>query len=168
LAHVYTPTLSGTEQGEDFADAFAGALLFPQALADKAWWECSRCKRKGEIVATLARHAADHQISLFTVYRQVQAFAGALGLEPLSLDERSDIHAVRHAIRGSTVAQDLFGSAPPEPATYIGVANNVFRSEFFPSLQRMLLAHDTGPAYVQQILDLPLADAMSLHAALLR
>lgn len=33
LAHVYTPEIAGKDEGEDFADAFAGALLFPRELA---------------------------------------------------------------------------------------------------------------------------------------
>ncbi len=39
LAHVYTPDLAGTIAGEDFADAFAGALLFPEPLAAAAYRE---------------------------------------------------------------------------------------------------------------------------------
>ncbi|HEY1395468.1 helix-turn-helix domain-containing protein [Roseateles sp.] len=168
LAHVYTPPLAGTDEGEDFADAFAGALLFPQALAEKAWREASSARRKLEIVAALRRHAAEHEISLFTVYCQVQAYAEAHALKPLVLNEAIDIHAVRSAIRGTTVAQDLFGTAPPDASAYLAAAQNVFRSEFFPSLQRMLKGQDIGAAYLQQILDLPLADATSLHAALMR
>lgn len=168
LAHVYTPQLAGTDGGEDFADAFAGALLFPQALAERAWREVCACRRKADVIATLKRHAAEHEISLFTVYRQVQDYAMAHEAKPLALNEGVDIHSVRSAIRGRTVAQDLFGSEPPEPAAYLAAAQNVFRSEFFPSLQRMFRAHGTGPAYLQQILDLPLSDATSLHAALMR
>ena len=40
LAHVYTPRLAGTNEGEDFADAFAAALLFPQAAAASTYAEC--------------------------------------------------------------------------------------------------------------------------------
>ncbi|MDH0863033.1 helix-turn-helix domain-containing protein [Mitsuaria sp. GD03876] len=168
LAHVYTPPLAGSDEGEDFADAFAGALLFPQALAERAWREANSARRKADVVAALMRHATAHEISLFTVYCQAQAFAKAHGLRPLALNEGADIHAVRSAVRGRTVAQDLFGTAPPDPGAYLAAAQNVFRSEFFPSLQRMLKAHDIGPAYLQQILDLPLADATALHAVLTR
>ena len=37
LAHVFTPRLAGHEEGEDFADAFAAALLFPKELACAAY-----------------------------------------------------------------------------------------------------------------------------------
>lgn len=35
LGHCLSPSLTGTEVAEDFADAFAGALLFPHA---KGFW----------------------------------------------------------------------------------------------------------------------------------
>jgi Zn-dependent peptidase ImmA (M78 family) len=42
LAHVYTPDLAGTDEGEDFADAMAGALLFPKSLAETAYPQAVR------------------------------------------------------------------------------------------------------------------------------
>ena len=69
LAHVYTPALAGTNEGEDFADAFAGALLFPQAVAAVAYRDAAATHRKAERVAVLQRHAQEHQISLYTVFR---------------------------------------------------------------------------------------------------
>ncbi len=168
LAHVYTPELAGTEGGEDFADAFAGALLFPQPLAAKAYREAATANRKAGAIAALQRHAGEHLISLYTVYSEAQAHARAHGLPPLQLDEKSDIHAVRNHRRGALVSTLLFDPLPPEPAAYIAAARNTFGSEFFPSLRRMLHAHGTGPGYVQQLLDVSLADADALHKALIR
>jgi len=168
LAHVYTPDLAGTDPGEDFADAFAGALLFPQPLAAAAYREAAAAPRKAGAIAALQRHAQAHEISLFTVYRQVQAHAKAAGLPGLALDEKTDIHAVRNHRRGALVSALLFDPLPPEPGAYIAAAHNVFGSEFFHALRRMLHAHGTGPGYVQQLLDIPMADAAALHHALTR
>jgi transcriptional regulator with XRE-family HTH domain len=168
LAHVYTPDLAGTNEGEDFADAFAGALLFPWALAEQAYRDATTAHRKSGAVAALQRHAAEHAISLFTVYCQAEAYAKAQNLPSLPLDAKTDIHAVRNNQRGTLVSTLLFHPLPPEPATYIAAARNTFGSEFFGSLQRMLRERGTGPAYLQQVLDVPLADATALHAALVR
>ena len=168
LAHVYTPDIAGSEEGEDFADAFAGALLFPQPLAEQAYRELAAAPRKASANAALKRHAAEHNISMFTVYREAQAFARAGRLPPLALNESTDIHAVRNKQRGPLVSALLFDPLPPEPAAYLAAARNTFGSEFFTSLQRMLRAHGTGAGYLQQVLDVPLADAMALHAALLQ
>ena len=168
LAHVYTPALAGSEAGEDFADAFAGALLFPQALAEQAYREAAAAPRKAAVIAALQRYAHEHAISLFTVYRQAQAYAHAHRQPPLGLNEGADIHAVRNHQRGPLVSTLLFDPLPPEPAAYLAAARNTFSSEFFSSLQRMLREHGTGASYVQQILDIPLADATAIHAALMR
>lgn len=168
LAHVYTPALAGTEEGEDFAEAFAGALLFPQPLAESAWREAMASGGRKERIRVLMRHARLHKISLFTVYRQVQEYVAAHGVEPLALDVDKDIHAVRNAARGQLVSEIQFRHSPPDPAAYIAAATHAFQSEFFPSLRRMLAAQSTGPGYLQQILDIPLADAIALHAVLTR
>ena len=44
----------------------------------------------------------------------------------------------------------------------------VFGSNFFPGLKRMLREHGTGPGYVQQVMDVPLPDAIALHEVLTR
>lgn len=168
LAHVYTPDLAGSEDGEDFADAFAGALLFPQALAAQAYREAASAPRKAAVIAALQRHAHEHAISLFTVYRQAQAYAQAHRQAPLRLNEGTDIHAVRNQQRGPLVSTLLFDPLPPEPAAYLAATRNAFGSDFFPSLQRLLREQGTGASYVQQILDVPLADATAIHATLTR
>jgi transcriptional regulator with XRE-family HTH domain len=168
LAHVYTPALAGSEGGEDFADAYAGALLFPQALAEQAYREAASANRKAAVIAALQRHAHEHAISLFTVYCQVQAYAHAHSRPPLSLNEGADIHAVRNIQRGPLVSTLLFDPLPPESTAYLAAARNTFGSEFFSSLQRMLREQGTGVSYVQQILDIPLADATAIHSALMR
>jgi transcriptional regulator with XRE-family HTH domain len=168
LAHVYTPDLAGTDAGEDFADAFAGALLFPQPLAAAAYHEAVGATRKSAAVTALKRHARAHDISLFTVYRQAQAHAKAAGLPALKLDKKSDVHAVRNHQRGPLVSALLFDPLPPEPSAFVAAAHNVFGSEFFNALRRLLHAHGTGPGYVQQLLDIPMSDAAALHQTLTR
>lgn len=167
LAHVYTPELAGTEEGEDFADAFAGALLFPQELAQRAY--ASACKKNAvrEIVNSLMGYAHEHSISLYSVYCEVDKQAQRAGLPPLKVAEK-DIHAIRNHHRGHLVSELLFMPTPPEPAMYIAATRNVFKSHFFSALQHMLRERGTGAGYVQQVLDVSLIDAQSIHAELMR
>lgn len=89
-------------------------------------------------------------------------------MPPLDLNEKTDIHAVRNYQRGALVSALLFDPVPPEPAAYVAAAYNVFGSEFFNALRRLLHAHGTGPGYVQQLLDIPMSDAAALHETLTR
>ena len=167
LAHVYTPGLAGTDAGEDFADAFAGTILFPEDLASAAHSEArSKPSQHGEL-GVLMRLADEHQISLFTVYQQVQTYAEAYKLAPLRTP-KDGLHAVRNSFRGSLVSEIIFKPLPPEPSMLIAATHTIFQSHFFSAMQRMLRDKGTGPGYLQQVLDISIADAAALYSELMR
>jgi len=165
LAHVYTPDLAGSEEGEDFADALAGALLFPKTLAEAAYPHVAKQSTTAGEIRELQGYATAHSISLFSVFSEINKYAKAQGL-PLLRCEASGIHAVRNSQRGKLVSEILFEPTPPEPVAYIAAAANVFRSTFFTALQRMIKSRGTGAGYVQQIMDIPMQDAVALHGEL--
>lgn len=165
LAHVYTPDLAGTDEGEDFADAFAGALLFPQACAQATYAKASRAGSR-ETLNVLLKSAQEHTISINTVYLQVQAYAKATGLALLAVDQRQ-LHSTRNGLRNGLVTEALFQPAPPKAEELIAITERLFRSPFFVALKQMLVEHGTGPGYLQQILDMGLQDAKALHETLL-
>lgn len=167
LAHVYTPELAGQEVGEDFADAFAGALLFPHALAQQVYLHATQHHNAHAQAKVLQQAADKHSISVFTVFSEVNGFARASGL-PLLKSTDVEIHALRNTMRGKLVSQTLFDPMPPEPAAYVAATGNVFRSEFFSALRRMIKNKNTGAGYIQQVMDIPMQDAIALHGELLR
>ncbi len=167
LAHVFTPELAGTNEGEDFADAFAGALLFPKSVAEAVYRQAVQAPDGHAEVRLLQASAEKHSISLFTVFSQINSYASSEGLSLLKTKD-TDIHAIRNLQRGSLVSQALFAPLPPTPAAYVAAAHNVFRSEFFQALQRMLKSKGTGAGYLQQVMDIPLQDATALHQELCR
>jgi len=167
LAHVYTPGMAGTEEGEDFADALAGALLFPKSLAEAAYPQATKQGSVTGEIRELQRHASAHSISLFSVFCEVNRYAKTQGL-PALRSKDTDIHAIRNSQRGKLVSEGLFAPTPPEPAAYVAAAQNVFRSTFFYALQRMIKSNGTGKGYVQQIMDISMQDAAALHSELSR
>ena len=167
LAHVYTPDLAGKDAGEDFADAFAGALLFPKELAHQAYVSASAKRTPSSVISSLHTSAQDHLISLYSVFTEVNKYAAAMGLPPLKAGEQ-DVHAVRHSVRGELVSATLFKPLPPDPKTYIASAHGVFQSLFFTALQAMLRDRGTGAGYVQQVLSVALPDAQAVYDELTR
>jgi transcriptional regulator with XRE-family HTH domain len=165
LAHVYTPELAGTEEGEDFSDAFSGALLFPEACAQLAYFEAAQASGVNGEINVLQKYATHHEISLNTVFQQAQAYAQEHQLKPLRVPDKT-IHAVRNSSTPQLVSALLFDPAPPKPAQYMAAAANVFQSEFFLALKCMIREHGTGSSYVQQIMDISLVDAMGIHEEL--
>lgn len=165
LAHVYTPDLAGSEEGEDFADALAGALLFPKSIAETAYPHVVRQSAIQGEIRELQRHAKAHSISLFSVFCEIKRYAKARSLPTLRCKE-ADIHAVRNSQRGKLISEVLFEETPPEPAAYIAAAQKVFRSVFFIAVQKMIKSQGTGLGYLQQIMDIPMSDAATLHREL--
>ena len=169
LAHVYTPDLAGKDEGEDFADEFAGALLFTKDLAHLAYADASRKHSPGGIISALHGFAEQHSISLYSVFNEVRKYAKAAGLPQLKLEEHA-VHAARNSdgMRGYLVSATLFNPLPPNPATYIASAHNVFQSTIFIALQAMLRDRGTSAGYIQQVLGVAFADAQSIHDELTR
>ena len=165
LAHVFTPQLCGSNEGEDFADAFAGALLYPRACAAKAYQDAISC-RKDKILSVLLNEAEKHMISLNSVFREIQHYAKASGKAVLPVEETT-IHATRNSLRGVLVSNALFeASIPPSPERYIAASENVFQSSFFHALKHMIVEDGTGASYIQQVLNTSLQDAFALHETL--
>jgi len=166
LAHVFTPDLAGKVEGEDFADAFAAALLFPMELARTLYEKVSGGNKTNES-KVLQAFAAEHGISLFSVFSEVNRFAHANGLLPLK-HQATEVHAIRNSQRGKLVSEMLFAPLPPEPSVYVAAAEKQFKSPFFQALQRMVKEQQTGPGYIQQVMDIPMQDAAALHTELAR
>ena len=166
LAHVYTPELAGTNDGEDYADAFAGALLFPKACAETAYHDTLQIAGdEALMIDCLRRYADAYMISLNTVYQQVKAFIGAAGLPGLAIREKN-IHVARTNYAGPLISEALFDPMPPAPDRYIADCENVFQSDFFHALKRMLREQNTGPSYLQQVLDASIHDARAMYEEL--
>ena len=166
LAHVFTTALAGTNEGEDFADAFAGALLFPRELARQVY-EQAAGQTKAHESKVLKAFAHEHGISLFSVFTEVNRYADSQGLPMLKHAEK-DIHAIRNAQRGKLVSETLFAPLPPAPAAYVTSAERLFHSSFFQALRRMVQEKQTGAGYIQQVMDISMQDALALHAELSR
>lgn len=166
LAHVYTPDLAGKDAGEDFADAFAGALLFPMAVARKTY-EHARTGTKTAEGKVLTAQAEVYGISLFSVFSEVNRYAHSQGLPPLR-HTQEQIHQMRQIQRGKIMSEELFAPVPAEPGAYIAATKSAFKSAFFESLQRMIKTRETGTGYIQQVMDIPMQDAIALHGELIR
>ena len=162
LAHVYTPDLSGTDKGEDFADAFAGALLFPKACAELVYKEIQLSNSDKEIVI-LSKYAKEHHISLFSVFEEVNKFATALGAPVLSTDSL-DIHKIR-ARNKVLVSERLFKPSPPEVMEYISLCEKEFDPTFFNALRQMIRDGVEAP-YIQQVLGVSKLDSIAIHQEL--
>jgi len=165
LGHALAPMLDG-DVGEDFADAFAQALLFPVsdvvALRPKLQGLASVALRVQEIQGVAAKHV----ISPYTIRKAILAYETAHASTPVNLGPEGPFMAITTNLKKQikTVTQLLFKNVLPEPSVYISSAREAFGSAFFEALAAYCRQEDGAEAYLHQVLGVSLADAKALIA----
>lgn len=165
LGHILAPSLLGDE-GEDFADAFAGALLFPQQLAEDAYRQVMAAKNKGAQINLIKHIAEANIISPITVYYEINHFAKQTDVATIDLTNAIYGAAKNLSKTYYSVSESLFDGKTPDAARYIQVAETQFHSPFFKALKAYLVENDKGAGYVQAVLDVPLLDAKAIYEIL--
>jgi transcriptional regulator with XRE-family HTH domain len=166
LGHVYTPDLRGKE-AEDFADALAGALIFPEALAIQAYKDVRAARSAKTRLAKIREIADCYSISMISVFYEINKYAEHHGLARIELDNGALFGANTNFNKQYfTVSRLLFEADVPEPKQYIVSASEHFNSPIFDALKAYLLDQDGTAGYVQSILNTPLLDAKGIHAEL--
>lgn len=166
LGHIHAPSLRG-DGAEDFADAFAAALLFPQPLATQAYHTVAAVGNKGKQMNRIKAIAETHVISPITVYFEINKYAQSQGLRRLDFGNAIYGAAKNLSKVYYSVSESLFDGIKPEPARYMEVAEKQFDSPFFAALKRYMVENEKGAGYIQTVLDTSLLDAKALHAALI-
>jgi transcriptional regulator with XRE-family HTH domain len=166
LGHVYSPSLSG-QDAEKFADAFAGALLFPEAVAARAYLELAGQTTQKARLEVLQRYADKYQISNYSVYKEANSYASAYKKKLIEIKPQS-LHSVRHGANQNhgTLAETLWSKDRPSPKEYVKDAAATFKTPFFSTLAEFLKSEARSAAFVQAMLDIPLLDAKALHSEL--
>lgn len=158
LGHTLTfATLKG-EEGEDFADRFAGALLLPEAAAKPLYAELEREPVMRRRISRVKEVAEELEISMVGVAKQLDQYAVARGLQPL-IDEAPLLYQTNEKSRPPTASNALFGTGDVELRKLINASSDVFHTPFFSTLQDFLRETGRDAGYVQGILDCSLVDA---------
>jgi len=171
LGHCLSPELEG-EAAEDFADAFAGSLLFPDKLAEQAYVSIRGQKSPAQVISHIIELAEKQVISPVTVLKQVNRFAVFQGLPEIE-DGAAFYGAVTNFNKKYLNLSDtLFGRSTvdanwrPGARQYIEESTNAFETSIFSVLRSYLSEQNKGPGFIQTILDVPFLDARSIYAEL--
>jgi transcriptional regulator with XRE-family HTH domain len=166
LGHCLAPELRG-DDGEDFADAFAGALLFPHALAKDTYSTLTKTKNASLQIQEIKKISGKFGIAPFSIYCQVNAYAKHIGLEAIELEPL--IHKVSSQVNSSlpSVSQIVLNKNSEHEADYfIKSITEHFQTPFFEVLSKYLLDSGKGPGLVQTLMDVSALDARSIHSEL--
>ena len=167
LRHSLAPELTD-DPGEDFADSFAQALLFPEAHAAKLRAELLSIRRVSSRVIRIRDEAKKHVISPYTIRLAVQEYEQVRGLSKTELGDVGKFMAsVTNFVKGSqTVSQILLKQSPPAPKAYAAVARSSFKSPFFEALRDFSKQEQGAEHFIHGVLGVSLTDAKALSGEL--
>ncbi len=165
LSHVYTPDLRG-DLAEDFADALAGALVFPKSLAVEAYEDVCRTRSEKSRIQIIRNFAERYAISMVSVYFEINKYAANEGLPKVELGDGLYKSNTRFNQHYPTISQTLFDDGTPDASDLIDRTGEVFGSPFFQALKAYLAENPKSAGFIQSILDIPLLDAKGIYAEL--
>ena len=167
LGHSLAPKLDGDE-GEDFAECFAQALLFPETHAVKLRSALQDIRSVGMRIERVRAEAKKHVISPYTIRRALEGYEQARGLTRTDLGEMPKFMSATTNFAKSykTITQVVFKDQPPKPSDYAAVARASFGSPFFEALVDFCKQEQGAEHFIRHVLGVSLADAKALSREL--
>ena len=167
LGHIHAPKLQG-EEGEDFAEAFAGALLIPQELVACEYEALQKLTDVWSQINHIRSLAERLVVSPLTVYYEINNYAVNSGKPKIDLETNKEIYQATSNFNKQfkPVSECLFGTKSPSPSRYIASAKEHFGSPFFDILKKYLVDHHKSASFIQSILNIPLLDAQNVYEEL--
>jgi Zn-dependent peptidase ImmA (M78 family) len=170
LGHVLTVDLlrEGKDQeAEDFADAFAGALLFPAPLAEAALADYERAKTDQGRLKVLEKWAKEHTISPNSVYLEIEKRARETKGSFVTIESKTLFPAIAAFNKGyKTLSTELFDGTQPTADHFMRVAQESFGTEVYGVLGKYVREKEAGPGVIATILDVSPMDARAYLEAL--
>ncbi len=165
LGHTYTfSTLQGDE-GEDFADGFAGALLFPQSACQALYEELRSVRSMSTRIQHVKKAADSLEISMVCVAKQLDRYAEKIGAAKL-IDDHASLYQVNELSKPVVASKALFESDEIDLDDLMRTSDRVFHSPVFEALRAYVQEKKAPATYVQAILDCSLVDAKQIVAEL--
>lgn len=167
LGHVHAPQLTG-DAGEDFAEAFAGALLVPEDLAQREYGQLRRLANIGKQINHIKSIAGQLVVSPVTIYSEINKYASHHQLPEIDLASNKEIHRSTSNFNKNykLVSEYLFETRTPTPSQYIASAKEQFGSPFFEVLRTYVVQNRKSASFIQAILNIPLLDAQIIYEEL--
>lgn len=167
LGHVQAPELQ-SDEGEDFAEAFAGALLIPKTLAAQEYEILQYLNTIGRQINRIKEVAERLVVSPLTVYYEINKYADYIDAARIDLEADRAIHKATSNFNKlyKPISETIFGTKTPPPSRYIACAKEDFESPFFLVLRTYLKSHHKSASFLQSLLNIPFIDAQNVYEEL--
>jgi len=162
LGHVYAPDLIGDE-GEDFADLFAQALLFPEELAKSAYRTLSKQRTVANRITITLDLAKKFIISPYTIKKSVDMYTTAHNLPEINFGKGFYGAITNFNKKYKPVSESIFGKAEKlSSGKYISISEKIFKTPFFDALKQYFENTEYSASFIQKVLQMPLTDSKAL------
>ena len=164
LGHVYAPDLL-EDEGEDFADAFAQTLLFPEELAKRAYSKLSKLTTKRKRINEVVSIAKEMMISPNTIIKALERYSNRHTKAFIDFGNNYYASITYLNKQYAPLSRSLYDDTP-EAKDYIKKSEELFNTPFFRTLKEYLQEHDRKGSFVQQLLQVSLPDAKAIASEL--
>ena len=172
LAHVMAIDLleSGkSEEAEEFSDALAGVLLYPESCAKTAYQRYKKLRSEAARVKLLCELAEEAQISPNSVYLETQRYTQKNGLPFVKVSKDALYGSItQFNKRYPTVSEFLFDGKSPTADHFMRVAQETFGTHAFKALGEYVSVKNPSPATVATMLGVNPMDGRAYTEALSR
>ena len=167
LGHVLSPSLTG-ESAEDFADAFAQAILFSQEQAKVAYKVMKRLRSNPARIKYILKLVESFVISPITIYKAINNYAIEKEIDVFELEP--DIYAITTILnkKYQNVSETLNDGESFTASEYIQMSKKLFHSPLFEALRVYLSENEKFAGFIQVLLDTSIFDAKEIHAELIK
>jgi transcriptional regulator with XRE-family HTH domain len=160
LGHVYAPNLR-EDEGEDFADAFAQTLLFPENLAKKTYKDIRKLQRVSHRISAVMKKAEELMISPNTIIAALKSYSERYSLGEINFGNYYGA-ITNFNKRFPSLSETIFEDDVPTAKKYIEKSNNIFETPFFDALKLYMDSSGKRESFVKQVLQVPLLDAKAI------
>lgn len=159
LGHCYSLHTLRDKVGEDFSEAFAKALLCPDAMEERCWERISGSANRSSAAYAFAKEL---EVSVVTVVRGADRYAKRAKKNETGLETKG-FYAGWTINRGAvpSIARVWFGTDTPKPGDYVRFAESV-GAPVFSALARWQAENGKSATFIASALNIGLADAVAL------
>ncbi|MBW1848226.1 MAG: helix-turn-helix domain-containing protein [Deltaproteobacteria bacterium] len=165
LGHVVAPDLK-EDEAEDFADAFAQALLFPEKIARDAYKEIEVLNNVSAKIRKIIEYADRYIISPVTILKAINGYSSKYSLKEVALGNGFYAATTEFNKKYPNVSEVLNKSKPYTTVDYIKMSKECFKTPFFDVLKKFISENEKSPGFIQTILETSFLDAKEIYAEL--
>lgn len=170
LGHVLTIDLlenNKLEKAENFADTFAGTLLFPEGAAEKAYDSYSNRRSESGRLNALCEYAKKYAISPYSVYLEIEKYAKEhdktfTEVPPYSLHQRRTQFSKGYKLLSAA----FFDDKTPSADHFMRVAQESFGTNIYKALGSYIKEKGPSSSLVASLLSVSPMDGRAYCEAL--